>query len=173
MSGFIGTAAPPDVSRTAGHDGSSSTLSSRLFVCGLAVLVMALMLPACSVRPDRAQVTIGPAWTFQVELAVTPQQQQQGLAGRDSVSEGAGMLFVFDSPRTEQVWMAGMKVAIDIAWVVEGQVVGTDTLQPCRMADQAQCPRWTSPKPVTSLLEVPAGALAGVPRGAQIAIKEF
>ena len=40
------------------------------------------------------------------------------------------------------------------------------------MTDQSMCPRWTSPGDVDALLEVPAGALEGVPVGETVTIRE-
>jgi uncharacterized protein len=60
------------------------------------------------------------------------------------------------------MWMAGMQVPIDVAWIDGDRVIGTDTLEPCAEPDQTTCPRWAAPAPATDLLEVPAGALAGV-----------
>lgn len=152
-------------------DGSRVGLP-RAAITGLFAAVLMAGLFGCGAEAERAVVTVGSAGAFEMEVATTAAQQERGLAGRDAVSEGTGMLFVFDSPRTEQVWMAGMKVSIDIAWVADGRVVSVDTLQPCRESDQAQCPRWTSPTAVTSLLEVPVGSLAGVTAGATVTITE-
>lgn len=82
------------------------------------------------------------------------------------------MLFVFDPPRAEQVWMAGMTIPLDAAWIVDGKVAAIRTLQPCRAADQARCPRWNSPTAVEFLLEVPAGGLDDVAVGARVAVVE-
>ena len=42
---------------------------------------------------------------FRVELADTPEERGKGLMFRDSMSSGAGMLFVFESPREVAFWM--------------------------------------------------------------------
>ena len=71
-----------------------------------------------------------------------------------------------------QVWMAGMRDPLDVAWIVDGQVLALDTLAPCTEPDPEQCPRWTSPSPVDSLLEVPAEALDGVVPGTAVTVQE-
>ncbi|MCT2155301.1 DUF192 domain-containing protein, partial [Corynebacterium sanguinis] len=64
------------------------------------------------------------------------------------------------------------EISIDVAWIVDDQVLATDTLDPCTLTDQSQCPRWTSPAPVDALLEVPAGALDGIEPGTHVTIRE-
>lgn len=129
------------------------------------VLVQAIVLTACT--PVTHALKIGDT-EFQVEIAETEQTQRAGLSGRAHVPEGTGMLFVFAGRQEQQVWMAGMQIPIDIAWLVDGRVLAVDTLDPCDLEDQEQCPRWTSPAPVDALLEVPAGELAGVEPGERV-----
>lgn len=95
-----------------------------------------------------------------------------GLAGRSELSEGQGMLFSFASQSERQVWMAGMKFPIDVAWIADHHVVAVQTLEPCTEAEQDRCPRWTSPNDVDALLEVRAGALAGIDAGTVVTIRE-
>lgn len=107
-----------------------------------------------------------------MELAITPDQQRDGLSRRHTLSEGTGMLFQFDQPAPREVWMAGMKIPIDIAWISGNQVIAVDTLEPCTTTDQSQCPRWTSPADADTLLEVPAGSLQTITPGTAITIQE-
>lgn len=61
---------------------------------------------------------------LKVELAVTPLQKQQGLSGRNALSEKEGMLFVFDKPDKYSFWMKDMNFPIDIIWISpSGEVV--------------------------------------------------
>lgn len=142
---------------------------------GRAIVTMALMSLLIGCAPNTltastATVTVG-ADQFQVEVADTAEEQRAGLSGRAEVPAGTGMLFTFEE-RQEQVWMAGMEIPIDIAWIVDDQVLATDTLDPCTLTDQSQCPRWTSPMPVDALLEVPADALDGIDPGTHVTIRE-
>jgi len=123
--------------------------------------------------PVTAIVRIGTAPVeFRVKVAQTAEQRRGGLAGRESLSEGTGMLFQFESRSTRPVWMAGMTIPLDIAWIVDGTVLAVDTLTPCTRPDQDQCPRWTSPSAVDALLEVPAHSLTTVTPGMSITIEE-
>lgn len=148
---------------------TASTTSLVALTCAIVV-----SLASCSAAPDRptAVVTIDGGHEFHVELATTPDQQRDGLAGRHVLSEGNGMLFQFDGSAEREVWMAGMEIPIDVAWISGDQVLAVDTLEPCTMHDQSRCPRWTSPGDADTLLEVPAGSLETITPGTAITIQE-
>lgn len=139
-----------------------------------AAAAAAAVLTGCTSTPELATAVVdvdgGPQ--FQVELAITPDQQRDGLSGRHALSEGTGMLFQFDRPAPREVWMAGMKIPIDIAWISGDQVIAIDTLEPCTTNDQSQCPRWTSPEDADTLLEVPAGSLQTITPGTSLTIQQ-
>ncbi|WP_367645941.1 DUF192 domain-containing protein [Paenarthrobacter ureafaciens] len=134
---------------------------------------LATLLTGCAAMPQSstAVVSIGAGAEFQVELARTAEEQRNGLSGRPELSEGTGMLFTFGNRAERQVWMAGMAVPIDVAWIVDDQVLALDTLDPCTKTDRDQCPRWTSPGDVDALLEVPAGALDGIETGTAVTVR--
>ncbi len=54
-----------------------------------------------------------------VEMATTEAERTQGLSGRESLLDGHGMLFFFDTPNLYGFWMKEMKFAIDIIWINE------------------------------------------------------
>lgn len=130
---------------------------------------------ACtSSKPVLATVRIGPdPVEFRVEVAQTANQQRDGLSGRNELSAGTGMLIRFGSRSEQQVWMAGMRFPLDIAWIANGKVVAIDTLTACTEADDNACPRWTSPSPVDALLEVPAHSLTTVVPGMAVTVEEL
>jgi uncharacterized membrane protein (UPF0127 family) len=51
------------------------------------------------------------------EIADTRQASENGLMFRDSLPEGSGMLFVFDSPRKASFWMRNTKIPLSIAFI--------------------------------------------------------
>ena len=55
--------------------------------------------------------------TLMLEVASTTAARARGLGGRTSLSDGTGMLFVFDEPGTHGFWMRDMRFAIDIVWL--------------------------------------------------------
>lgn len=140
-----------------------------------AAVALSVLLAGCASTPEEpatALVTLGPALEFQVEHARTADEQRTGLAGRSELPEGQGMLFSFANQSERQVWMAGMKFPIDVAWIADHRVIAVQTLEPCTEAEQDRCPRWTSPNDVDALLEVRAGALAGIDAGTVVTIRE-
>jgi uncharacterized protein len=52
--------------------------------------------------------------SFQVWLAVTPAQQQQGLMWIPRLPANQGMLFVLDQPREMPMWMKNTQVPLDM-----------------------------------------------------------
>lgn len=123
------------------------------------VTALALTLTGCTPASETQELVIGTDLTFTVELAHTVEEQRTGLAGRDSIPDGTGMLFTFDPTGPRRVWMAGMRFPIDIAWIRDGRIIATDTLPVCTLPEMDDCPRWDSPGDVDALLETTAGTL--------------
>lgn len=102
-------------------------------------------------------VKIGNA-AFEVEIASTTTEQTRGLSFRDGLSEGAGMLFLFNRPSVQSFWMKDMKFSIDIIWIGGGKVLGF-------VENAAPQPVWGlkiyySPDGTDKVLEVNAGTVA-------------
>lgn len=54
-----------------------------------------------------------------LEYANTSPQRELGLSGRANMPSGTGMLFVFDNPARQCMWMKGMKFNLDMLWLDE------------------------------------------------------
>jgi uncharacterized membrane protein (UPF0127 family) len=54
---------------------------------------------------------------FQVELAVTWEQQAQGLMFRQSMPEDHGMLFLYESEGPRSMWMKNTYIPLDILFI--------------------------------------------------------
>lgn len=52
-----------------------------------------------------------------LEIANTPQKREQGLSGRKELSDGWGMLFVFDGDVQPAMWMKDMYFPLDLIWI--------------------------------------------------------
>lgn len=102
----------------------------------------------------RSSVAIGDM-TIMVEIARTSTEQKKGLSGRLSLSEGEGMLFVFDHLDRYGFWMPDMHFAIDIIWIdSDGHIVDiTHDVTP-----ESYPAVFTSSTPAQYALEVPAGS---------------
>ena len=59
----------------------------------------------------------GKSHAFQVEMAVTPQEQETGLMFRKSVPAASGMLFVFPAVQPEPFWMKNTLVPLDMVFI--------------------------------------------------------
>lgn len=87
------------------------------------------------------------------EVAGNLWRRAHGLMGRRFLADGEGMLLVYPSPRVVRVWMAGMRLAIDVLFIDgAGRVVKiVPRLRPS--ATQLAC----SGGPVSQVLETAAG----------------
>jgi len=54
-----------------------------------------------------------------VEIVDTAEERARGLSGRSSISDGDGMLFIFDKLGFHSFWMKDMNFPIDIIWIGE------------------------------------------------------
>lgn len=113
--------------------------------------------------PDLALplVTIG-AFTWPVELALTVEEQAQGLSGRAELAAGSGMLFVWNQESRRSFWMPDMNFPLDLVWLNgECAVVQITAEAPPQAPGQsrAELPRYTVDG-VQYVLEINAGEAA-------------
>ena len=97
---------------------------------------------------------------LQVEIADTPDKQEQGLSGRPPLTDEQGMLFDFGpTPSLPTFWMKDMKFNLDLIWIYDNKIVGITPGVPAPLPGQAlkDLPLYHSPAPVTEVLEVNAG----------------
>jgi uncharacterized membrane protein (UPF0127 family) len=108
-----------------------------------------------------ASLEIEPTRTIQLEgqtisvfVADTPTLEERGLGGRESLSSGQGMLFIFPTDGEYAFWMKDMRFSIDIVWLsADGSVVYM-----AQNVSPATYPQTFTPyKPARYVLELPAG----------------
>lgn len=72
-------------------------------------------------RFERAPLAIetaeGERHDFTVELAITPEQQAQGLMFRRDLGDSAGMLFLFGRERPVSFWMKNTLIPLDMLFI--------------------------------------------------------
>ena len=129
----------------------------------MAPLPAATALPPPTPTSDLALplVTIGP-FTWPVELALTGEQQAQGLSGRAELAAGAGMLFVWNQESRRAFWMPDMNFPLDLVWLNGDCAVTHITHNAPPQApgqSQADLPRYTVDQ-VQYVLEINAGEAA-------------
>jgi uncharacterized membrane protein (UPF0127 family) len=98
----------------------------------------------------------GVSRVFQVEMALTPEQQEIGLMYRTSVPADGGMLFDWGVPRISQMWMRNTVSSLDMLFIDQDgmirRIVENTVPQSLAIID--------SLVPVRATLEVAAGTAA-------------
>ena len=108
-------------------------------------------------------VRIGSAIVFSdflVELALTADEQIQGLSGRLVLETDTGMLFVYEMQRKYTFWMPDMHFPLDIVWIGSDCTVADVTLNalpPEPGQPNQDLPLYSPESPVQYVLEINAG----------------
>ena len=112
-------------------------------------------------------MTVDDELTVAAKVADEPERRQQGLMNVEELPDGVGMLFLFEEARTGGFWMKDTLVPLDIAYVLEGEVVAVMQMDPCE-ADP--CPSYDPEVAYDAALEVNQGTFeaAGVGEGATV-----
>ncbi|CUJ94452.1 hypothetical protein RUE5091_01419 [Ruegeria denitrificans] len=74
-------------------------------------VLAACQMDRVGLRNDKTQIS------FNVELAISPQDRARGLMFRESLPQRSGMLFVFDPPQPVAFWMKNTLIPLDIIFV--------------------------------------------------------
>lgn len=89
---------------------------------------------------------------IQAEVAQTDAQRQQGLMFREKMANNHGMVFVFDQPNSQCMWMKNTLLPLSVAFIdSEGKIVNIEDMQPQTL--DSHC----SAKPVKYALEMNLG----------------
>lgn len=96
----------------------------------------------------------------QVLIPTTVATQERGLAGRTTLSDTDGMLWIFTDPAQPTFWMKGMLIPLDFVWIKSGQVVDLTINVPPPATPDAPLPIYQPSVLVDAMLEVRAGFAA-------------
>jgi len=70
---------------------------------------------------------------YQIEMAVTPAQRQQGLMYRPQLGPRQGMLLVYPQAGDHRIWMKNVLIPLRVYWIdASFEVIEVQRLEPCR-----------------------------------------
>lgn len=96
-------------------------------------------------------------YTINVELALTNEERQKGLMGREILNDNDGMLFIFENEEIHEFWMKNMIISLDIIWInSDGEVVHVEKqVPPC----EENCDIYSPLLPAKYVLELSSGSV--------------
>ena len=110
--------------------------------------------PAAAASGPRAVMPSGAV--YRLELALTPEDQAQGLMFRENLPDRTGMLFVFPEAAPHHFWMKNTMIPLDMIWMDEaGKVLFISAGTPPCKADP--CPTYGPDGPARTVLEIAGG----------------
>ena len=130
---------------------------SLLLACLVAVLGPAAQAELASFAKSSLIIdTAAGPQRFAIELARTPEQQQQGLMFRASLAADAGMLFDFGGTRPAAFWMKNTLIPLDMLFIAaDGRIA--DIHERAVPLSEATI---ESKVPVRAVLELNGGSVA-------------
>jgi len=97
-----------------------------------------------------------PDTRFDIEIALSPEQQEKGLMYREDIQAGDGMIFPMVPPRIANFWMKDTPTSLDLIFIrTDGSIA--------RIIEHAQAGSKTplfAEVPVAAVLELRAGSAA-------------
>ncbi|MEM8695373.1 MAG: DUF192 domain-containing protein [Pseudomonadota bacterium] len=93
---------------------------------------------------------------FDVETAITPEEQRRGLMFRESLPENGGMIFPFDFPTLASFWMRNTLIPLDMIFIRADGVITNIA----RETEPYTLDSYYSTEPVIAVLEIDGGRAA-------------
>lgn len=124
-------------------------------------MLMLAALPAAALESfQKSTLTVetasGGKFRFDVELALTPAQQAQGLMFRQTMADDAGMLFIYDRVQPASFWMKNTLIPLDMLFIgADGRIVNIHDRAVPQSLDSVN-----SAGPVKAILELNGGMSA-------------
>ncbi len=128
--------------------------------CRLAVLAtwmaLAAAAPALAEAPAKTSTLKVGSHALKVEVALTDEQRMTGLMFREALGKDDGMLFIFDEPAYQSMWMKNTLIPLSVAFVdAQGTILNILDMEPQTLDSH------TSAGPATYAIETNKGWFAG------------
>jgi uncharacterized membrane protein (UPF0127 family) len=129
------------------HDNAKMTKPSSLRALLAAGVLVLGSVGACATRINfglptgtlKVRTASGEV-SLHVEIASTGKARGTGLMNRPHLEPDAGMVFLFDGPRSGGFWMKDTLIPLSIAfWDGRGRIVAMLDMEPCR---EVSCPSY-------------------------------
>lgn len=157
-------------------------MKAFVFSAVFSVLILSVFLFSCEAAQDKSlgqgdrnhlviHTQDGKSIPFQIELALTYQQQRKGLMNRRFLADNAGMLFIFNMVSHHSFWMKNTFIPLDILFVAEdGEIHHIQ-----HSATPNSLKSIESERPVKAVLELKGGICAekGIKEGDKIKYSAF
>ncbi len=113
-----------------------------------------LNVPKVQPLPITAQFQVEQA-VIELEVAATPEAQQQGLMYRTELAPNRGMLFSFSPPKVARFWMKNTLISLDMIFLKDGEIKAIfPHVPPCKVDP---CPVYGPSTDVDQVIELAAG----------------
>jgi len=88
--------------------------------------------PVQAQQPELPRVALDAGiYVIKAEVADTPRTRELGLMLRKAMAQGAGMLFVFEQPDRQCMWMKNTLIPLSVAFLDErGTIINIADMQP-------------------------------------------
>jgi uncharacterized membrane protein (UPF0127 family) len=97
----------------------------------LTLAVCSLLTPPVSRAADKILGLGIKSFQVQAEIADRPASRARGLMFRESLADNHGMLFVFDTPSRQCMWMKNTPLPLSVAFIrADGRIANIAQMQP-------------------------------------------
>ena len=142
-----------------------SRLISRPAACLLFAATALAAAPALHAQALPVQQLQAGMYLIQAEVAAAPATRERGLMFREKLGVNQGMLFIFDAPGTQCMWMRNTLIPLSVAFIAnDGTIANIEDMEP--KTENSHC----AVKPVIYALEMERGWFAkrGLKAGTKI-----
>jgi uncharacterized membrane protein (UPF0127 family) len=93
------------------------------------ILLLGIFSSTGSIAADGIETVVidkveGDDLSFEVEMAITPDERSLGLMHRDALDPMSGMLFIYPGPQDVNMWMHSTKIPLDMLFIgADGTIV--------------------------------------------------